>query len=69
MIIKIREKDFTQQEVKSPTKLVMFMKSQHEQVGYGQKKAVKKSVGTRENLILCSNLNSDCRVSLSAELN
>ena len=32
----------------------MFMKSQHEQLGYGQKKAVKRSVGIRENLTLCS---------------
>ena len=33
-----------------------------------KKKALRKSVGTRDNLILCSNLNSDCRVSLNREL-
>lgn len=64
----IRENDIILKMAVKLTKQDWSTRLQHEQVGYGQKKAMRKSVGTRENLILCSKLLNDCRVSLNREL-
>tara|TARA_B100000925_G_C21868785_1_gene413337 strand:- start:115 stop:315 length:201 start_codon:yes stop_codon:yes gene_type:complete len=56
----IREKDIILEMEGTLSKLVLLMKSLQKQIEFGQKKAMKKVINKGENLIHCSNLNSDC---------